>query len=88
MAEENAKFKQEFVGSWNFTMHDLRRTFCTVAINIDGMPYAVVQHLMNHGKMKDVTARYGGPSVDTLQNYMQRLETELLKHGTALPTIA
>lgn len=88
MAEENAKFKQEFVGSWNFTMHDLRRTFCTVAINIDGMPYAVVQHLMNHGKMKDVTARYGGPSVDTLQNYMQRLEIELLKHGTALPTIA
>jgi hypothetical protein len=88
MAEEKAKFNKEFVGSWNFTMHDLRRTFCTVAINIDGMPYAVVQHLMNHGQMKSVTARYGRPSVDTLHDYMQRLETELLKHGTALPTIA
>jgi integrase len=88
MEEEKTKFEQEFVGSWNFTMHDLRRTFCTVAINIDGMPYAVVQHLMNHGQMKSVTARYGRPGVDTLQDYMQRLETELLKHGTALPTIA
>jgi integrase len=88
MSEEKAKFDIEFNGTWNFTMHDLRRTFCTVAINIDGMPYAVVQHLMNHGQMKNVTARYGRPSVDTLHDYMQRLETELLKHGTALPTVA
>jgi len=88
MADAKVTFEKEFVGNWNFTMHDLRRTFCTVAINIDGMPYAVVQHLMNHGQMKNVTARYGRPSVDTLQDYMQRLETEILKHGTALPTIA
>jgi integrase len=88
MAMAKVNFEKEFVGNWNFTMHDLRRTFCTVAINIDGMPYAVVQHLMNHGQMKNVTARYGRPSVGTLQDYMQRLETELLKHGTALPTIS
>ena len=88
MSEEMAAFDKDFVGTWNFTMHDLRRTFCTVAINVDGMPYAVVQHLMNHGQMKSVTARYGRPSVGTLRDYMQRLETELLKHGTALPKIS
>jgi integrase len=80
-----ADFELNFKGGWNFTMHDLRRTFCTVAVNIEGMPYAVVQHLMNHGQLSNVTARYGRPGIDTLQDYMQRLETEILKHGTNLP---
>jgi hypothetical protein len=68
-------------------MHDLRRTFCTVAVNIEGMPYAVVQQLMNHGQMGNVTARYGKPSQETLRRYMQKLEDEILRHATVLPRL-
>ena len=51
------------------------------------MPYAVVQQLMNHGQMGNVTARYGKPSQDTLRRYMQKLEDEILRHATVLPRL-
>ncbi len=86
-SDAQIEFDQDFHSEWNFSMHDMRRTFCTVAVNIEGIPYAVVQQLMNHGQMNNITARYGQPSWDMLCNYMQRLEDELLKHGTALPKL-
>jgi integrase len=80
-------FQQLYQPQWAFTMHDLRRTFCTVAVNIEGMPYAVVQMLMNHGQMSNVTARYGSPTQDALRRYMQKLEIEILRHATAIPRL-
>jgi len=87
MTIAKADFDKEYVPEWMFTMHDLRRTFCSVAVNIDGMPYAVVQKLMNHGRMADVTMRYGKLTDEKLRQYMQVLEDELLKHSTMLPRI-
>ena len=85
--EAQEEFERRYRPQWVFTMHDLRRTFCTVAVNIEGMPYAVVQQLMNHGQMGNVTARYGKPSQDTLRRYMQKLEDEILRHATVLPRL-
>lgn len=79
------QFAQPYPPQWKFTMHDLRRTFCTVAVNIEGMPYAVVQQLMNHSQMGNVTARYGKPTKEALRKHMQELENELLRYATALP---
>ena len=81
------QFAQPYPPQWKFTMHDLRRTFCTVAVNIEGMPYAVVQQLMNHSQMGNVTARYGKPTKEALRKHMQELENELLRHATTLPTL-
>ena len=81
------QFAQSYPSQWKFTMHDLRRTFCTVAVNIEGMPYAVVQQLMNHSQMGNVTARYGKPTKEALRKHMQELENELLRHATTLPTL-
>jgi len=87
-SEKFEAFAAQYVkGEWKFTMHDLRRTFCTVAVNIEGMPYAVVQQLMNHSQMGNVTARYGKPTQEALRKHMQQLEDELLKYATALPQI-
>lgn len=83
-----ADFDARYQKQWVFTMHDLRRTFCTVAVNIEGMPYAVVQQLMNHGQLSNVTARYGKPTKESLRLYMQRLENELLRHATSIPKLA
>ena len=80
-------FEETYTPEWMFTMHDLRRTFCSVAVNIDGMPYAVVQKLMNHGRMSDVTMRYGKLTEEKLRQYMQVLEGELLTHSAMLPLI-
>ena len=79
------QFARPYLPQWKFTMHDLRRTFCTVAVNIEGMPYAVVQQLMNHSQMGNVTARYGKPTKEALRKHMQELESELLRYATALP---
>jgi integrase len=79
------QFAQTYPAQWKFTMHDLRRTFCTVAVNIEGMPYAVVQQLMNHSQMGNVTARYGKPTQEALRKYMQELESELLRYGSMVP---
>ena len=83
----DSAFNREYASKWVFTMHDLRRTFCTAAVNIEGMPYAVVKRLMNHGQLSNTTARYGAPTWDMLHKYMQLLEDELLKHGTDLPKL-
>ena len=81
------QFAQPYPPQWKFTMHDLRRTFCTVAVNTEGMPYAVVQQLMNHSQMGNVTARYGKPTKEALRKHMQELENELLRYAAALPQI-
>lgn len=62
-----------------FTIHDLRRTFLTVADSI-GLPMHVLKRLANHSR-SDITERYVICSVERLREPMQRVTDEILKHG-------
>jgi integrase len=63
----------------HFTLHDLRRTYTTVAESIDVSHYAL-KALVNH-KMSssDITAGYIQISVDRLREPMQRITDFMLK---------
>lgn len=64
---------------YHFTIHDLRRTYVTIAESLDVSSYAV-KALVNH-KMSgnDVTAGYIQLSVDRLRDPMQRITDFILK---------
>lgn len=55
-----------------FTMHDLRRTFITVAESLDISAYAV-KRLVNHKMNNDVTAGYIVNDVERLRKPMQTI---------------
>lgn len=55
-----------------FMLHDLRRTFITIAESLDISAYAVKQ-LVNHGSGNDVTAGYIIMNVDRLREPMQKI---------------
>ncbi len=62
-----------------FTIHDLRRTFITVAESLDISPYAI-KALVNHRQPGgDVTAGYIAHDVDRLRGPMQQISDRLLK---------
>lgn len=63
----------------NFTLHDLRRTFLTVAEGLDISHYAL-KRLVNHKSEEkaDVTAGYVGIDVERLRRASQRITQELL----------
>jgi len=63
-----------------FCIHDLRRTFATVAESIDIPAYAL-KRLLNHANGADVTAGYIVANVERLRNPMQRITDYLLKAG-------
>jgi integrase len=71
-AINNAGFK--------FTLHDLRRTFITVAESIDIPAYAV-KRLANHKMTNDVTAGYIVTDVERLRKPMQKITDYILKAG-------
>ena len=60
-----------------FTLHDLRRTFITVAESLDISAYAV-KRLVNHKMSRDVTAGYIISDVERLRAPMQKI-TDYLK---------
>ena len=60
-----------------FTLHDLRRTFITVAESLDISAYAV-KRLVNHKMSRDVTAGYIISDVERLRGPMQRITDYLL----------
>jgi integrase len=62
-----------------FTLHDLRRTFITVAENLDISAYAL-KRLVNHKMHNDVTAGYIVSDVERLRAPMQRI-TDFLKES-------
>ena len=62
----------------NFTMHDLRRTFITMAESLDISAYAV-KRLVNHKMTSDVTAGYIISDVERLRKPMQLITDSLLK---------
>lgn len=64
----------------NFTPHDLRRTFATVADSIDVPGYAV-KALLNHKGGADVTAGYIVIDVERLRRPMQAITDYMLRHA-------
>jgi integrase len=61
-----------------FTLHDLRRTFITMAESLDISAYAV-KRLINHKMNNDVTAGYIVTDVERLRKPMQLITDNLLK---------
>ncbi|PHS74138.1 MAG: integrase [Porticoccus sp.] len=65
-----------------FTLHDLRRTFITIAESLDIPAYAL-KRLLNHKFSNDVTAGYIVPSTERLRAPMQQV-TNYIKDMCAL----
>lgn len=61
----------------HFTLHDLRRTFITVAESLDIPAYAL-KRLLNHKMNHDVTAGYIVMDVERLRIPMQKITNHLL----------
>ena len=61
----------------HFTLHDLRRTFITIAESLDIPAYAL-KRLLNHKDSNDVTAGYIVSDVNRLREPMQRI-TDFIK---------
>lgn len=62
-----------------FTLHDLRRTFATVAESLDFPAYAL-KRLLNHKMTQDVTAGYIMKDVERLRKPMQEITNFLMGH--------
>ena len=62
----------------NFTLHDLRRTFITVAESLELSAYAL-KKLLNHKSGNDVTAGYIILDLERLRQPMQAIIAKLLK---------
>jgi len=56
----------------DFTLHDLRRTFITVADSLD-IPHYAIKRLANHTMQGDVTAGYIVADVERLREPMQKI---------------
>jgi integrase len=63
----------------NFTPHDLRRTFITIAESLDISSYAL-KRLLNHKMNNDVTAGYIIGDPERLRVPMQRITDYLIQH--------
>ena len=63
----------------NFTVHDLRRTFITIAESLD-IPVYALKRLLNHKMNNDVTAGYVIMDVECLRKPMQIISDFLLQN--------
>lgn len=63
----------------SFTLHDLRRTFITIAESIDISAYAL-KRPVNHKMTNDVTAGYIISDVERLRKPMQQISSQLLRY--------
>lgn len=63
----------------SFTLHDLRRTFITIAESLDIPGYAL-KRLLNHKDPNDVTAGYIVSNVDRLRAPMQKITNFIKQH--------
>ena len=66
------------VSGVTFTIHDLRRTFITIAESLDIPAYAL-KRLLNHKMPNDVTAGYIMTDVERLRRPMQQITDYILK---------
>ncbi len=62
----------------HFSIHDLRRTFTTVAESLDISRYAL-KRLLNHWQHDDVTAGYIGEDIERLRAPMQLINDIIMK---------
>lgn len=69
----------------SFTVHDLRRTFITIAESLDIPAYAL-KSLLNHSIANDVTAGYIIADVERLRAPMQKITDYILKCAGLLQT--
>jgi integrase len=69
----------------DFTLHDLRRTFSTIAESLDIPAYAI-KRLLNHKMPSDVTAGYIVMDVERLREPMQKITDYILKSASVKPT--
>ncbi len=80
MAEPRTAVKKVIeVSGVPFTVHDLRRTFITIAESLDISAYAL-KRLVNHRVSQDVTAGYIIADVERLRIPMERVSAFLLTH--------
>jgi integrase len=68
----------------DFTLHDLRRTFTTVADSLDLSAYAI-KRLINHKMRGDVTAGYVIADVERLRKPMQQITDFMLSAAGLRP---
>jgi integrase len=68
-----------------FHLHDLRRTFATVAESLDIPAYAL-KRLLNHTMRQDVTAGYVIANVERLRIPMQSITDYILRHAELRPS--
>jgi len=73
-----AEAPEDVLPGIKFCLHDLRRTFITVAESID-IPYAALKRLLNHSDGNDVTSGYLQITTDRLREPMERISTKLLE---------
>jgi len=59
-----------------FILHDLRRTFITIAESLD-ISYAALKKLLNHSDGSDVTGGYLQITTDRLRGPMERISSKL-----------
>ena len=64
----------------HFTLHDLRRTFITIAESLDISGYAL-KCLLNHKDPNDVTAGHIVSNVDRLREPMQQITDFIIKNS-------
>ena len=62
---------------FHFTIHDLRRTFATLAEDAGVRDYTL-KRLLNHSGGRDVTAGYYVPDVNALRDPMNKICTHIL----------
>jgi integrase len=61
-----------------FTLHDLRRTFVTIAESLD-IPHYALKRLLNHRGANDVTAGYIIIDVERLRGPVERVAQRILE---------
>jgi integrase len=69
----------------SFSIHDLRRTFTTIAESLDIPAYAL-KRMLNHSDRSDVTAGYIVGNVERLREPMQKVTNYLLRAMKIEPT--
>jgi len=69
----------------NFSTHDLRRTFITIAESLDISAYAL-KRLLNHKMTNEVTAGYIITDVERLRAPMKKISDYILKCMSVIPS--
>jgi len=68
----------DVISGIKFCLHDLRRTFITIAESLD-IPYAALKKLLNHSDGNDVTGGYLQITTDRLREPMERISCKLME---------